>query len=126
MPITYEVDRETRLLVTHIDGSITAKDLLEYIDAIISDDATTGCDELMIVGDADADAIAASDVRAAARRATDMSSADDGFRCAVVAARDADFGLFRMFQVFRDLGEERMAVFRTVDQACEWLGVKVP
>ena len=125
MPITYEVDRASRLMVTRIGGRITPAEAFAYLDQIIADPDNEQCDELMILDDVDLSGIGATDVRALARRASELTQ-DDQFRVAIVAPRDADFGVWRMFQTFRDLGDQRMAVFRRIEQACDWLGVKVP
>jgi hypothetical protein len=125
MPIQYEVDRAAMLMTTRATGRITPAMLFEYLDAIIADPTNDQCDELMIFDDVDIDAISSADVRALAHRSAELSQ-DDKFRVAVVAARDADFGMVRMFQAFRELDEQRMAVFRTLEAACQWLGVDLP
>jgi hypothetical protein len=125
MPITYEVDRASRLMVTRIGGRITPAEAFAYLDQIIADPDNDQCDELMILDDVDLSGIGAADIRALARRASELTQ-DDQFRVAVVAPRDADFGVWRMFQTFRDLGDHRMAVFRRIEEACDWLGVKAP
>jgi hypothetical protein len=125
MPILYEVDRDARLMTTRASGRVTPAMLFEYLDAIIADPANEQCDELMILDDIDIESISSADVRALAQRASELSQ-DEKFRFAVVAARDADFGMVRMFQAFRELDEHRMSVFRTLEAACSWLGVKVP
>jgi len=125
MPITYEIDREKRLMTSRAAGRITSAELFDYLEAIIKDPANVDCDELVVLDDVDTDAISSADVRTAAQRAASLSR-DTDFRVAVVAPRDADFGMFRMFQAFRELGEDRMAVFRDIQDACDWLGVKVP
>lgn len=125
MPITYEIDREKGLMVTRASGTISASDFFEYVDTILADPANEQCDELLILEEIDVEQISAGDIRGAARRSANLSR-DDDFRVAVVAPGDADFGLSRMFQAFRELGDERMAVFRSIQDACDWLGVKVP
>lgn len=112
-------------MVTRIGGRITPAEAFSYLDQIIADPENEQCDELMILDDVDLSGITATDVRALARRASELSQ-DDQFRVAVVAPHDADFGVWRMFQTFRDLGDQRMAVFRRIEEACDWLGVKVP
>jgi len=123
MPITYEIDRRSLLMVTHMTGQITSSEAFDYLDAIVADPENDQCDELIILEDVDFESITSSDVRSLARRASENSH-DDQFRVAVVAPRDADFGIWRMFQSLRDLGENRMAVFRDIDDAREWLGIK--
>lgn len=125
MPITYEVDRSNRLMITRIEGRIAPAEAFAYLDRIIADPDNDQCDELLVLDDVDLSGIGAADVRGLARRAAELAQ-DDKFRVAVVAPRDADFGVWRMFQTLRDLGDHRMAVFRQIQQACDWLGVKVP
>jgi len=125
MPITYVIDRDASLMTTRARGHITPAALYEYLDAIIDDPANEQCDELLILEDVDIQSISAADIRALARRSAELSQ-DDGFRVAVVASRDADFGMTRMSQTLRELGEKRMAVFRSLGAACDWLGVTRP
>lgn len=125
MPITYVIDRDAKLMTTRASGLITPAALFEYLDAIIDDPANVHCDELMILEDVDIDAISAADIRALARRSAELSQ-DDQFRVAIVASRDADFGMARMFQTLRELGDKRMSVFRTLEAAREWLGATPP
>ena len=124
MPIQYEVDRDKRLLITRATGDLSPDDLFSYLDRLIADPEAEECDELYVFQNVDLSQVSAADVRTLARRATELSR-PEGYRVAFVAPRDADFGMVRMYQAFRELGEERMAVFRTLDEACDWLGVKV-
>jgi hypothetical protein len=44
-------------------------------------------------------------------------------RMAFVVARDLEFGLVRMFEVFREAESARTAVFRDMQQALGWLAI---
>jgi len=110
-------------MITRFRGRIDRQETSAYLDAILADPANDDCDELIILEDVDMDEIGSSDVRSLARRAAELSR-DDRFRVCVVAPRDADFGMWRMFQSFRNLGDDRMAVFRNLRDACDWLGTK--
>lgn len=125
MPITYQIDREKGLTITHASGRITANEFLGYVDMLLADPSNEQCDELLILDQIDINDISSSDVRAAAQRSANLSR-DTEFRVAVVAPSDADFGMSRMFQAFRELGDDRMDIFRELQEACDWLGVKVP
>ena len=45
------------------------------------------------------------------------ASGAGGFRAAFVVARDLEFGLVRMFEVFRESDDVQTSVFRDLDQA---------
>jgi len=123
MPITYQLDRQNRLMVTRMSGRIEREEAFAYLDAILADPGNESCDELIVLEEVDLDAIGADDIRALARHAS-AGSRDEIFRVAVVAPRDADFGIWRMFQSLRDLGDHRMAVFRSLEEARVWLGAE--
>ena len=65
--------------------------------------------------------LSASEVRALAEFAKLHSPFSD-LRMAFVVARDLEFGLIRMFEVFRDNGSARTSVFRDRQDALGWLG----
>ncbi len=43
------------------------------------------------------------------------------YRSAFVVSRDFEFGLLRMFEVYRETNDVRTSVFRDKEQAIEWL-----
>jgi len=70
-------------------------------------------DEVEILGD---------DVRSVAQVVASQEELYRGSRWAIVADSNVTYGLARQFQAMRDeLGYE-LGVFRTMDEACAWLG----
>jgi hypothetical protein len=49
-----------------------------------------------------------------------------GARRAFVASQDVFFGMYRMYQILTDSSDIRVGVFRDIEEACEWLGIRVP
>jgi len=122
MSIEYTVDRARELMVTVAEGRMSVDEVRRFVVEIVEDPATDGCDELVILRDVDLQDISSDDVRGLAQHSTEITRSQD-FKTAVVAPRDADFGLFRMYEAFRNRPEGMIAVFRNVEEAMVWLGV---
>jgi len=65
-------------------------------------------------------ALSSSDVRAIARFIVSRQPATAPLRVAFIAPRDVDFGLARMFEVFREDPRTDFRVFRDYDEAVRW------
>lgn len=122
MSIRYRVDRVRGLLITFVTGRVSVEEVVRYLDQIVADPETDECDELVIVRDADLKEISSEGVRRIARHASKVTTRDD-FRTAVVAPSDAEFGLLRMFEAFRERAEGNFGVFRDLESARVWLRV---
>ena len=120
MPARYRIVPEHRLVVTELEGRVTDADLFQQQDQLRRDPAFSP--DLKQLVDASAvteAAVTAEGLRSAARN----TALAEGAVRAIFAHMPSHFGLARMFQLNTRGGEERIAVFRTLDEACAWLGV---
>jgi hypothetical protein len=126
MPIEYDVDHERRLVRARALGLITAETLFEYQQAVWSDPALAGYDELVdMSGVEQVDAPSSSNVSALAGFSARMDGHINPTKFAIVAPDDLTYGLGRMYQAFREMkpgSTKEVAVFRSLPDALAWLG----
>jgi hypothetical protein len=122
MPITYHIDPERRLVLTHASGILTDADLLAHKDRLARDAAfDPGMRQL-----SDLRAIQRLDVSAAGVRAmVDHDTANAprraGHRMALVVPTDDAFGMARMYQIMGRHEDGNVGVFRSMPEAEAWL-----
>ena len=123
MPAKHEVFPDLRLVRTRVDGVLTERETREHYERIQRDPAfdptfrqlcdLTGVKELQA---------SAEFLRELAR----MAVFARGTRRAFVAPAPLHFGLVRMFQAYCELDGTEIEVFRSLEEAERWLGLKSP
>jgi hypothetical protein len=119
MPISYEIKRESRLVVCTGYGVVTADEVLQFHDQIVKDaDFDSSFSELV-----DATAITGTDVTPSGMRAlADSSPYSPDSRRALVSDSPLGFGMWRVYQTVRTLrGDKNIRVFRSRTDALAWL-----
>jgi hypothetical protein len=119
MPISYEIKRESRLVVCTGFGVVTADEVLQVHDQIVKDeDFEPSFSELV-----DATAITSTTVTPSSMRMLAESSPfSPDSRRALVADSPLGFGLWRVYQTVRSLrGDKNIRVFRSRTDALAWL-----
>ncbi len=128
MPISYRIDHERRLVVAAGHGTLTEQDVLGYQSEVWSRADVAGYDELVDMSDVKRiEVSSAGQVRHLASMAAEMPSSRSRSKFAIVAPTDIAFGLGRMFQTFRALedgGTRNVEVFRSREEAMEFLGLE--
>jgi hypothetical protein len=127
MSVTYRINREAGLIETHCQGEVTFDEVMghfqqleaepllpERLDVLLDLDQTTSLPE--------------SDQLLEVTRAVDRLKAKVQWgACAIVASRDALFGMSRMFEVFLEGSFVCTRVFRERKDAERWLtGTRSP
>lgn len=121
MPVTYSIDGAAKIIRTACSSPLTFPEVLEHFRALNQDPACTGhLDVLLDVSDADA-LPAASQLGAVATELASVRSKVQFGKCAVVATRDAMYGMMRMFEVLTARYFEAIHVFRNSAEAEAWL-----
>ena len=121
MPHEYSIDSAQRLVRVRMWGALTRTEILATVAELVGDPRLSpDFSELIDVTDATAAEIHTDDIRAIAGALLDRVA-----RRAFVAPDPAVFGLARMFGAFRDMKDatEHVAVFRSIREAEEWLGL---
>ena len=121
MPIEYEVDAESQLLLISYLGPVAREEILEHRAALESD--ARGVLRYNTIVDLRYGSIAmsAEEIRDLARAARDRAWPPS--RCALVVPHDRLFGEMRMFEQWAETGPRQYRTFRTFRDACAWLGV---
>ena len=130
MPIAHRVDHKLRLVVAVGYGTVTAEDLFAYQREVASRPDAAGYDELVdmtpVIHIVAEESPRARDLASLAA-STDRPEVRTRF--AIVAPTDLAFGLGRMYQSYREnepRTTKQVAVFRTMEEACRFLGVEPP
>ena len=119
MSAFYKIDKERRLVLSSGAGVLTKEDILGHMDRLSKDpdfdpDFSQVSDFTQLTGLN----IEPEDVRQLAQR----NIFSPRSRRAFVVKDDLQFGLARMFQTHRELsGEGGIRVFRTIDEALDWV-----
>ncbi|HKF19984.1 MAG TPA: hypothetical protein VKE93_00370 [Candidatus Angelobacter sp.] len=122
MPVTYEIDKERRLVVCTVTGIVGFEDVLRFRQQLLGDsDFDPNFSELV-----DATRITRTDIRPdQARSFAEESPFSLKSRRALVAGNDLGFALLRVYEIVRGLrGDRQVRVFRNRAAALEWLFVK--
>ena len=121
MAASYRIDRELRTVFSQATGLLTDKDLsLHQADLLADPSFDASFDQLW-----DLRAITDTTVtQRALRQLASSRSYTPESRRAIVAPHDLSFGLSRMFQLLHDSAPEEICVFRNLDEARNWLGLR--
>ena len=122
MPHEYGIDTARRLVSTRMWGALDRAEVLKTALELSEDPKLLpGFSELIDLREASATAISAEDVRAIA-----SAQLDPVARRAFVVPDELMFGLARMFATLRELKQvpEDINVFRTIEEAETWLGLR--
>ena len=128
MPIAYRIDHEKKIVLARGYGPFCERDVFGYQRAVWSLPEVAGYDEFIDMTEV------TGIVAPAAERIEELASLAAGMdwhsapsRFAILAPGDLAFGLGRMLQNFRELQDEstkRVGVFRTLEEALEFLTLK--
>ena len=121
MPVTYTIDVEGKLIRTTCTNPLTLPDVLGHFRALWADPAfSAGLDVLLDVSAADSLPDRAQLGTVTAELGTLFGRTKFG-ACAIVASRDAMFGMMRIFEVFAARYFRAIRVFRELAEAEQWL-----
>mgnify|MGYP007056043784 CR=1 FL=1 len=119
MTIVSEIDSSRRLIVTRVWGRMDLSELQER-QALLPDQSgfDSTYDHLFDMSGV----TAVEDLGTSAlKRLASVRIFSESSRRAVVASGDLEYGMARMYEVFSGSTEKNYAVFRTIDEALEWL-----
>ncbi len=121
MPVTYRIDRNVGLIRTVCSGNVVMREVVDHFRALEDDpNRPTTADVLLDLREVTslptADQLRTTTVEIA-RLAPRLR-----FRaCAIIAGRDALFGISRMFGVFAENYFRAISVFRSAEEGERWL-----
>ena len=119
MSISSEIIKSRKLVITRVEGTLTLEELILKQGEILFDpEFDPDFDHLFdMSGVSEVEDISTTELR----KVSSVRVFSDLSRRAVVAPGDFEFGLSRMYEVFSRSTEENFSVFRTLDEAMEWL-----
>jgi hypothetical protein len=121
MPVTYTIDTQKRVIRTQCIGMLTLAEVVEHFRALERDpECAEGLDVLLDVSEVNS-LPDASQIRAVALELKKIQKNVKFGACAIVAVRDALFGMLRMFEVMAQDYFRVICVFRATSEAEAWL-----
>jgi len=121
MPVTYTIDTKERLIRTRCTGMVTFAEVVEHFRELARDpecaerlDVSLDLSEVNSLPDA-------SQIRAVSLELKNIQRNVRFGACAIVASRDALFGMLRMFEVMVQDYFRAIRVFRASAEAEAWL-----
>ncbi|HLV88347.1 MAG TPA: hypothetical protein VKV39_15275 [Candidatus Sulfotelmatobacter sp.] len=121
MPVTYSVDSEAGVIRTVCESPLRFEDVLNHFQALRADPACTGgLDVLLDVSNADT-LPAVSQLSSITSVIGNLTKKIRFGACAIVATRDAMFGMMRIFEAFAGDHFRAIRVFRDAREAELWL-----
>lgn len=123
MPGTIEFVEDGRGLVFSGSGVLTGQEILEAKEALAADEVPlrTVKFALVLLEDVTAVDVTVGDLRAAAMVDRRLAQMMPNAAVAIVAPRDHDFGIARMWEAIADVPEWTTYVFRSREEADAWL-----
>lgn len=121
MPITFTVDPAARIVRVAMDGDLSREAIEQYRSVLEGDPAYSPELPRLI----DARRVSGPPATSVIHRLAEASRYGGGGPFgprAIVADRDAVYGMFRMLEILSEDGCVRFRVFRTVEAAEAWLG----
>lgn len=118
MPVSIRIEPDGMAVAT-CSGPLGAADARQAVSSLWGDPTWSGRVAVWDMREARFD-IAPEDARAIAQFVLENQPAPPPSAVAFVTARDVDFGMARMFGVYRDDPATSFRVFRDFDEAIEW------
>ena len=122
MPITYTIDRERGIIRTKCFGQVTLEEVVDHFRTLERDPKRP--ERLAVFLDlSEADSLPETNQLYSVVEALRQIRGHVHFdACAILASRDALFGMMRMFEVFAEDVFRVTGTFRTAGEAEAWLG----
>ena len=124
MPVQYKIDHPRGRILTRCHGGVTFDEVIAHFQELEGD---SGCPQRL---DVLLDLSGITDlpdhrqVRAVAGEVQRLVSRIEWGCCAIVAPRDAVFGISRMFEMIADAHFASLKVFRAREDAESWLDAR--
>ena len=125
MPVEYTIDPSRNMIRTRCLGDTTLPEVLSHFEELDGDSGRPVRPDVLLDLSGMTSLPNSEEIRGAAKRVGQSSRLVRYRACAIVARREALYGMIRMFEVLAESHFERTAVFRTVGDADVWLMSRV-
>ena len=119
MTIRYDVNTDQKIIITYASGDITLDDMREHMLMVQNHpDIEPDYSHIFDLREAGEIDIKTNDVKQLA----DFSYFNEQSKRAIVASSDLFYGMSRMYEIFKQDASVNIRVFRTYEEAKEWVG----
>ena len=126
MPVTYEINTARKLIHTICSAPLTFTQVIEHFRTLKEDPACTGhLDVLLDVSTTDT-LPASSQLGSISAEVGAVRAKVQFGNCAIIAPRDAMFGMMRIFEIAAGAYFRAIRVFRTPAEAEKWMSSQTP
>lgn len=126
MTYSFRFQPELNLVLVVFNGVIPPAEESEAFKAVMGDDRFRPNSKVLVDRSASKMEVSTEDVQPHINLVREHQDRLGKPRVAVVAERGYDFGMMRMLEMQADDSiDHDLCVFRTVDDACSWLGVEL-
>ena len=123
MTVTYQIHQAKRRIHTRSVGAVTLDEVLQHFADLVRDpDCPARLDVLLDLSEITS-LPTSSQLTAVTTEIARVRPRVQFDGCAIIASRDALFGMARMFEVFAENYFGATRVFRTVDEGTRWLDI---
>jgi len=124
MPASYFIDLTQRAVFSHAEGELTYADGEDHLRWLLADPGfEPSFSQLFNFQSVTSVRLTSEEIRKLAETNVFLPHTPRAF----VVSTDLTFALSRMFDSYRRIkGEEGIRIFRDLDEAVRWLGVKLP
>ena len=120
MPASYQIDKSLGLIITKGQGVLTGQDIRTHRQRLLDDsNFDPSYNQIIDLRDVVKFAVAAAEMSGIA---TD-SIFNEKSRRAIVAEKDVNFGMARMYEMYGEADPSQVIVFRDMAEARRWLGL---
>jgi hypothetical protein len=123
MSVTYEIDQGSGLIETRCTGEVSFNEVMEHFRELEDDPTVPERLDVLLDLSGITSLPEAGQLREVTRAIDHLRAKIEWGACAIVANRDALFGMSRMFEVFAGELFARTHVFRERPEAERWIAV---
>lgn len=126
MPISVEIFDDLKLVIARVTGVMTGEEMMNYQLETWSKRQIVGYDEIVDVAAVEGfNYEGPSKIKEVTHISARMDWANFSRKMAIVAVSDMAVGMARMYQSYREdetIGRKEIMIFKTIEQARQWLG----
>ena len=124
MPMTYTIDAAQRLVRAVGTGVLTDEDVMAHRQAMSNDPQfTSQMRELSDIRQVTAFQVTPAGVRIMVASDVKMTANGGMHKLAIIAEENVAYGMSRMYQTLGEPNIRVVGVFRSYEEAAEWLGI---
>ena len=121
MAVTYRIDQTKHRIHTRCIGPVTLDEVQQHFADLVRDPECPGRLDVLLDLSETTSLPTSSQLSAVTTEVARVRPRVQFDGCAIIASRDALFGMARMFEVFAENYFGATRVFRTIDEGTRWL-----